>query len=82
MKLQAKLLAKVGVTISVAEQLMEKRIGEIERRLLPINHMREVDAARTPRPAAHVPPYAGGQLRHDLSDAAVRRRKNRPRSRT
>ena len=46
MKLQARLLAKAGVTISVAEQLMEKRIGEIERRLLPINHTREIDAAR------------------------------------
>jgi len=46
MKLQAKLLSKAGVTISVAEQLMEKRIGEIERRLLPINHTREIDAAR------------------------------------
>ncbi len=46
MKLQAKLLALYGVTISVAEQLMERRIGEIERRLLPINATREVDAAR------------------------------------
>ena len=46
MKLQARLLAKAGVAISVAEQLMEKRIGEIERRLLPINHTREIDAAR------------------------------------
>jgi len=46
MKLQAKLLAKVGVTISVAEQLMEKRIGEIERRLMPVNHAREIDAAK------------------------------------
>ena len=46
MRLQSALLAKYGVTVSVAEQLMEKRIGEIERRLLPINHMREVDAAR------------------------------------
>ena len=46
MKLQAKLLAKVGVTISVAEQLMEKRIGEIERRLMPVNHTREIDAAK------------------------------------
>jgi len=46
MRLQAALLAKYGVTVSVAEQLMEKRIGEIERRLLPINHMREVDVAR------------------------------------
>jgi hypothetical protein len=46
MRLQSALLAKYGVTVSVAEQLMEKRIGEIERRLLPINHMREVDVAR------------------------------------
>jgi putative NIF3 family GTP cyclohydrolase 1 type 2 len=46
MKLQAKLLSKAGVTIGVAEQLMEKRIGEIERRLLPMNHTREIDAAR------------------------------------
>ena len=46
MKLQAALLAKYGVTISVAEQLMDKRISEIERRLMPINHTREVDAAR------------------------------------
>jgi putative NIF3 family GTP cyclohydrolase 1 type 2 len=46
MKLQAKLLSKVGVTISVAEQLMDKRIGEVERRLMPINATREIDAAR------------------------------------
>jgi putative NIF3 family GTP cyclohydrolase 1 type 2 len=46
MKLQADLLANYGVTISVAEQLMEKRISEIERRLMPINHNRAVDAAR------------------------------------
>jgi putative NIF3 family GTP cyclohydrolase 1 type 2 len=46
MKLQAALLAKYGVTIGVAEQLMDKRISEIERRLMPINHAREVDAAR------------------------------------
>jgi putative NIF3 family GTP cyclohydrolase 1 type 2 len=46
MKLQADLLAVYGVPISVAEQLMEKRIGEIERRMLPVNHERAVDAAR------------------------------------
>ena len=46
MKLQADLLANYGVTISVAEQLMEKRISEIERRLLPVNHTRSVDAAK------------------------------------
>lgn len=46
MKLQADLLANYGITISVAEQLMEKRISEIERRLMPVNHNRAVDAAR------------------------------------
>lgn len=46
MKLQADLLANYGITISVAEQLMGKRIGEIERRLMPINHTRTVDVAR------------------------------------
>lgn len=46
MHLQSDLLAACGVNVSVAEQLMEKRIGEIERRLLPANHTRAVDAAR------------------------------------
>jgi len=46
MKLQADLLAQTGIGISIAEQLMDKRIGEIERRLLPVNHNRAVDAAK------------------------------------
>lgn len=46
MKLQADLLANYGITISVAEQLMGKRISEIERRLMPVNHNRSVDAAK------------------------------------
>jgi hypothetical protein len=46
MRLQARLLALYGVNVSVAEQLMDKRIGEVERRLLPINATREIDAAR------------------------------------
>ena len=46
MALQSDLLAACGVTVSVAEKLMEKRIGEIERRLMPVNHSRTVDAAR------------------------------------
>ncbi len=33
-------------SISVAEQLMGKRISEIERRLMPVNHTRAVDVAR------------------------------------
>ncbi len=58
MKLQADLLASYGITVSVAEQLLEKRIGEVERRLLPINHNRAVDAARVlgiPMMCIHTP---------------------------
>lgn len=46
MRLQADVLAAAGVTVSVAEHLLEKRIAEVERRLLPVNHERPVAAAR------------------------------------
>ena len=46
MKLQSDLLAQYGVTISIAEQLMEKRISEVERGIMPVNHNRSVDVAR------------------------------------
>jgi len=46
MKLQADLMAQYGVAISVAEQLMQTRISEIQRRLMPVNHTRAVDAAK------------------------------------
>jgi putative NIF3 family GTP cyclohydrolase 1 type 2 len=46
MRVQSDMLAAYGVNISVAEQLMDTRIGEVERRVLPANHNRAVDAAR------------------------------------
>ncbi|MBN2199902.1 MAG: NGG1p interacting factor NIF3 [Candidatus Aminicenantes bacterium] len=46
MGVQADLLARFGVTISAAEQLLEKRVQEVDRRLMPLNHSRTVDAAR------------------------------------
>jgi len=46
MGMQAGLLLKYGVPIHVAEDLMEERIREVERKLLPVNHTRAVDAAR------------------------------------
>ncbi len=58
MKLQVDLLANYGITISVAEQLMGKRISEIERRLMPVNHTRTVDVARVlgiPMMCIHTP---------------------------
>lgn len=46
MYMQADILHRIGVPINIAEDLMENRIKEIERKLLPINHTRAVDAAR------------------------------------
>lgn len=46
MKLQADILSHYGISISVAEQLLEKRISEVERGILPVNHNRAVDAAK------------------------------------
>jgi len=46
MDMQAGILLKYGVPINVAEDIMSERIKEVERRLLPINHTRAVDAAR------------------------------------
>ncbi|MFH1904570.1 MAG: NGG1p interacting factor NIF3 [bacterium] len=46
MKMQANILSLHGVPINVAESLMEHRVKEVQRRLMPINHTRAVDAAR------------------------------------
>jgi hypothetical protein len=46
MGMQADILGRFGVPINIAEDLMEGRIREVERRLLPVNHTRAVDAAR------------------------------------
>ncbi len=46
MKLQSELLWRFGVPVNIAEGLMEGRISEVKRRLMPMNHQRTVDAAR------------------------------------
>lgn len=46
MQMQSDILNVFGVPINVAESLMEGRIKEIERKLMPVNHTRAVDAAR------------------------------------
>ncbi|MFH1578193.1 MAG: NGG1p interacting factor NIF3 [Candidatus Omnitrophota bacterium] len=46
MKLQVDLLKGAGVDSDVAHQLIEDRQNEIQRKVLPVNHMRAVDAAR------------------------------------
>ena len=46
MGMQSAILVKYGLPVHVAEDLMDERIKEVERRLLPANHTRAVDAAR------------------------------------
>lgn len=46
MHMQSDILNKLGVPINIAEDLMEGRVKEIERRLMPVNHSRAVDAAK------------------------------------
>jgi hypothetical protein len=46
MGMQADILHRFGIPISTAEDLMEGRAKEVERRLMPVNHTRAVDAAR------------------------------------
>ena len=46
MQLQVDLLKRVGISKAAAQQLIEERKQEVERKLLPQNHMRTVDAAR------------------------------------
>ncbi|MBN2266203.1 MAG: NGG1p interacting factor NIF3, partial [Candidatus Aminicenantes bacterium] len=58
MRVQADMLAAYGVAVSVAEQLLDQRMGEVERRVLPANHTRAVDAARLlglPMMCVHTP---------------------------
>lgn len=46
MHMQADILGRFGVPINIAESLMESRVKEVERKLMPVNHTRAVDAAR------------------------------------
>lgn len=46
MSLQVDMLAKAGIDKKVARELIEERMREVERRVMPQNHMRAVDVAR------------------------------------
>jgi len=46
MYMQIDILNRIGVPVNIAESLMTERIKEVERRVLPSNHMRSVDAAQ------------------------------------
>lgn len=46
MRMQSDIFNIFGVPINIAENLMDGRIKEVERKLMPVNHTRAVDAAR------------------------------------
>lgn len=46
MQLQIDLLARAGISKKVAQELLGERKREVERKVLPHNHMRSVDIAR------------------------------------
>lgn len=58
MRLQTDLLCQAGVAYKTASRLVQERMSEVERRVLPQNHTRPVDAARLlniPYMNAHTP---------------------------
>ncbi len=46
MQLQVDLLKKLGVSKKIAQELLDERMREVERKVISQNHMRSVDAAR------------------------------------
>lgn len=46
MYMQSEILNRYGIPINIAEDLMEQRVREVERKLMPLNHTRTVDSAR------------------------------------
>lgn len=46
MSMQTDIVNLRGVPIRIAEDLLSKRIGEVERKLLPVNHTKTIDTAR------------------------------------
>lgn len=46
MGMQAEIHRRFGIPIHIAEDLIEERIREVEKRVLPVNHTKAVDAAR------------------------------------
>jgi hypothetical protein len=46
MHMQTDILNMLGIPVNIAESLMSDRIKEVERKVMPVNHMRSVDAAR------------------------------------
>ncbi|KAB2954145.1 NGG1p interacting factor NIF3 [Heliorestis acidaminivorans] len=77
MKVQEDMLYEAGVPINVAEALMNQRVQEVQRALLPANHQKNVDMARLldiPFLAVHSP--ADNQVQKFLTDYLIKDQKN------
>ncbi len=46
MHMQADILRRYGVPINIAEGILDERIKQVERKVMPVNHNRAVDAAK------------------------------------
>ncbi len=58
MYMQSDIFNKLGVPINIAEAILEERISEVERKVMPANYSRTVDAAKLlsiPFICAHTP---------------------------
>lgn len=69
MQLQVDMLVKLGLSRPVAQEFLDDRMREVERKVLPQNHTRPVDAARLldmPFMCAHTP--ADNQVYSFLKD--------------
>jgi len=78
MKMQADILNRFGVPINVAENLLDERMKEVERKLSPVNHTRAVDVARLlgiPFVCLHTP--ADNMVAAYLQDAFERKKPDR-----
>lgn len=78
MQLQVDMLIRIGISKKVAEELVSERKQEVERKVLPQNHMRSVDAARLlklPFMCVHTP--ADNHASHFIQNLLNRKRPKR-----
>ena len=77
MPVQNDIMSSHGVPINVAEKLLAKRIGELDRGLHPINHYQHIDAARLldiPYMCCHTP--ADNSVHQFMENFVKKREKN------
>ncbi|MBI5145248.1 MAG: NGG1p interacting factor NIF3 [Candidatus Omnitrophica bacterium] len=78
MQLQVEMLTKIGIAKKVAQELVAERMAEVERRVMPNNHLRAVDAARLldiPFLCVHTP--ADNQAAYFIQDLLSRKKPKR-----